>query len=187
MPSAKSPQETIRSYLAEHGGVEVPVDDLVVTWRLGEWNSREAARIAKALAEVGVEVLPRLTRVGAQDRVLLRLRTGGDAEAGPVWLRVRKPRDGAVCAKRSIVVKGLVSPPGSAVKVNGEPVECRDGRFAHRVQLSAGENHVEVLAERPGVGSTTASITVAHSPTAAADRSPMAQKLSPRGRSRSRS
>jgi hypothetical protein len=72
---------------------------------------------------------------------------GGAAKpAPPVRLSVDAPADMALVHGSLVQVRGLVSPPGARVLVDGRDVDVRDGRFSADVQLQPGTNLVDVVA-----------------------------------------
>jgi glucodextranase-like protein/uncharacterized protein DUF2510 len=82
---ATTPANKIRRYLDQNGGeVEVPVDNLTVSWSLSDWTFQDAEEIAAELATDGIETRPALTELPRDGRVLLRLadQTNGVAANG---------------------------------------------------------------------------------------------------------
>jgi hypothetical protein len=76
----------------------------------------------------------------------------GDAAkpAPPVRLSVDAPADMALLQESSVQVRGVVSPPGARVSVEGRDVSVRGGRFSADVRLQPGTNLVDVVAGAGG-------------------------------------
>jgi hypothetical protein len=76
---------------------------------------------------------------------------GGSAKpAPPVRLSVDAPADMALVQEASVQVRGVVSPPGARVSVEGRDVDVRGGRFSAQVELQPGTNLVDVFAGANG-------------------------------------
>ena len=76
---------------------------------------------------------------------------GGSAKpAPPVRLSVDAPADMVLVQQATVQVRGVVSPPGARVSVEGRDVDVRDGRFSADVQLQPGTNLVDVFAGANG-------------------------------------
>jgi multidrug resistance efflux pump len=71
---------------------------------------------------------------------------GDDPPRRGVKLTIGSPGDQALVRGDSVQVAGRVSPAVAKVRVRGEEVGVRDGRFATRVPLDPGTNVVDVLA-----------------------------------------
>jgi len=76
---------------------------------------------------------------------------GGDGGESPPAVRVAMtaPGDGAVVREGAVRLRGRVAPAGAAVRVEGETVPVRAGRFDARVDLEAGGNVIDVMATAP--------------------------------------
>ena len=77
---------------------------------------------------------------------------GGDgADPPPPAVRVlmSAPGDGAVVRADAVRLRGSVVPAVAAVRVGGEPVAVRAGRFDARVGLESGGNVIDVMATAP--------------------------------------
>jgi hypothetical protein len=76
---------------------------------------------------------------------------GGSAKpAPPVRLSVDAPADLALVQESSVEVRGVVSPPGARVLVEGREADVSDGRFSAHVPLQPGTNLVDVFAGANG-------------------------------------
>jgi hypothetical protein len=73
---------------------------------------------------------------------------GGETKkpASPVRLSVDSPSDMQLLREDSVGVHGVVSPPTATVRVEGEDVAVRGGRFSTRVDLQPGTNLIDVVA-----------------------------------------
>jgi hypothetical protein len=79
------------------------------------------------------------------DRVARRTTDVKQRSAGPE-LTLAAPRDGEVVGSRSVVVRGTVSDPVVAVRVQGRRAPVSDGTFAGRVALRRGTTRIRVVA-----------------------------------------
>ena len=73
-----------------------------------------------------------------------------DPPAPAVRLSVDAPADLSSQHEESVEVHGVVSPATATVRVEGEEVDARSGRFSANVDLQPGTNLIDVQAGAPG-------------------------------------
>ena len=66
-----------------------------------------------------------------------------------VRMALSGPGDGAIVRAGEVDLRGRVAPAGALVRVGGEAITVRDGRFQARVPLDAGGNVIDVMASAP--------------------------------------
>lgn len=72
--SGPVPEDTIRRYLESVGGeAEVPLHNLLTSWRIEDSATVERQLMSEALDRVGVAITPNLTDLGREDLVRLKL------------------------------------------------------------------------------------------------------------------
>jgi hypothetical protein len=76
----QTPEATIRSYLVEHGSVQVRAEALLSTWGVPDFNRMTRRRIARALSRAGVEVEPPMSQVSRGSEVTLWVAPEAQAE-----------------------------------------------------------------------------------------------------------
>jgi len=89
------------------------------------------------------------------------------SEEPALSVEIISPENGAELSESPVVITGMVSDSSSTVTVNGIVAEvAADGSFSAQIELTEGENTVEVIAAS-GEEEASASITVVYSPSAA--------------------
>src|SRR3954447_25818042 len=133
------PEHVIRRYLDDHGGsVDARVDHLRVSFQLDELTREGQARIAEALAQVGVRAEPPLGRLDPQDRLRLRLAKENGASVG---------RDQAARPDEESGTDSFAGSGGAARGSAGDaPALGANGDYEPAQALEAARAQCEVLA-----------------------------------------
>ena len=84
---ADRPAETIRAFLDQNSSwIQVPFHNLLTTWQLQVAGQEERERIARELADAGVDADPSIASLAADDEVTLRVAPPPlDPDPEPPW------------------------------------------------------------------------------------------------------